>query len=138
MVVSPSRWNKLKQCWLLEDDRKTRRLANPRPKRPAFRFSARMGRPHGGSQLIQQFVHPAMLLLQGHGTMFALPWAQLDLNQVTEQKQMMMSNADNLTPALKLLWGPQARLIPEQSLFIKAIAMLLAKPQGVAQAQSQL
>src|SRR5450631_707279 len=133
MVRSVSRWNKLRHLWLLKDDGKTRRLANDCPHRPAFRFSARFGGPGWSSQLVQQFVDPAAHLLQGHATMFALPWAQLDLNEISGQKQLIMRNGHNQAPALKLLWGAQARLVPQQALFIEAIAMLLTKSQGIAQ-----
>src|SRR5450631_3771926 len=133
MVRSVSRWNKLRHLWLLKDDGKTRRLANDCPHRPAFRFSARFGGPGWSSQLVQQFVDPAAHLLQGHATMFALPWAQLDLNEISGQKQLIMRNGHNQAPALKLLWGAQARLVPQQALFIEAIAMLLTKSQSIPQ-----
>ncbi|MBA2677148.1 MAG: hypothetical protein H0U76_01935, partial [Ktedonobacteraceae bacterium] len=82
---------------------------------------------------MQQFVHPATHLLQGKRTLFALPRTQLDLNQVAGQKQMIMGNGHNLAPALKLLWSAQTRFCPQQRLLIKAIAMLLTKPQRVPQ-----
>ena len=45
---------------------------------------------------------------------------------------MVMSNGDDMAPKLKLLWGVQARLLPQQGLFVKAIAMLLGEAQSIA------
>src|SRR6266516_3296052 len=70
--------------------------------------------PGWGTQTCQQFVHPASHLLWGRLALLVFPWAQFWLNQVAGQHQMVMHNGDHVTPALKLLWGPQTRGFPQQ------------------------
>src|SRR6266516_4794109 len=89
--------------------------------------------PGWGTQTCQQFVHPASHLLWGRLALLVFPWAQFWLNQVAGQHQMVMHNGDHVTPALKLLWGPQTRGFPQQRLFVKAIPMLLPEAQSVSQ-----
>src|SRR6266480_912270 len=70
---------------------------------------------------------------RGRLALLVFPWAQFWLNQVAGQHQMVMHNGDHVTPALKLLWGPQTRGFPQQRLFVKAIPMLLPEAQSVSQ-----
>jgi hypothetical protein len=58
---------------------------------------------------------------------------QFHFNQIASQNQMSVNNGNDLAPALKLLWGAQAWLLPHQRLFVKAIAMFLPEAQHVAQ-----
>src|SRR6266487_5597612 len=126
-------WDQRRQFWRLANDRKPQSLANLDPRTAAFRFSARLWCPGWGPQTCQQFVHPASHLLRGRLALLVFPWAQFWLNQVAGQHQMVMHNGDNMTPALKLLWGPQTRGFPQQRLFVKAIPMLLPEAENIPQ-----
>src|SRR6266487_175730 len=126
-------WDQWRQFWRLANDRKPLCLANLDPRTTAFGFSARLWWSGRGAQTWQQFVHPASHLLRSRQAVLVFPRTQFGFHQIASQHQMIMHHSDNVAPALKLLWGPQARLLPHQCLFVKAIAMLLPKAQHIAQ-----
>ena len=133
MRTSSSRWNKLRQRGRFADDRKPWCLAHLRPCCPAFRFSTRVGWFGRGTQTWQQCVHPASHLLRGRGALLAFPRTPFSFDHIASQHQMIVDTGDDVTPPLKLLWGSQTRCLPQQSLFVKAIAMLLPKTQHIPQ-----
>src|SRR5713226_8808548 len=104
MRASSSRWNKLRQLWRLADDRKALRFASLCSFGPAFRFSTRLG-------------------CLGRGSALSHHW----LDQIASQDQMIVGNGNNVAPALKLRWGAQTSLRPQQRLFVKAVAVFLAE-----------
>src|SRR5581483_4429536 len=120
-----------RQFWGLQSHRKPLCLGNNGPFLPAFRFSARFGWPGWGTQLSQQFVEPAAHLLQGSWTVFAFPRVQDWLYQRGRQHQLVVSHSYHLAPESKGLRSAQTRLLPQQSLFVKTIAMFLPKSQRV-------
>src|ERR1700687_6107400 len=130
----PSRWNKLRQMRRFADDGKTLSLLHFGPNAPAFRFSARLWWLSRGAQTCQQFVHPAPHLLRRSQALFAFPRTQCRLNQVARQNQMIVNDGDDLGPALKLFWGAQTRLFPQECLFVKTVAVLLSATASISQA----
>src|SRR5216683_33104 len=134
MSAMPSRWNKLGQLRCFTDDRKALSLLDLCAFFAAFRFSARLWSPGRGTQTCQQFVHPAPHLLRGWLALLAFPRTQFHFDQVAGQHQMVVCNGDNVTPTLKLLWGPQTWGFPQQRLFVKTVAMLLPKATNISQA----
>ncbi len=124
------------QCghfWGLFDDRKALRLADFGSLCPPRRFSAWLWGASRRPQLWQQFAHRPMHLLRGRRPMPTFPRAQLGFHQIAGQNQMIVGNGHQMRPALKLLRSPQTRLVPEQGLLLKALAMLMAEPQYVPQ-----
>ena len=87
-----------------------------------------------GSPSRQQCVQPAAHLLRGTGTLLVFPRTQLGLDQIACQHQMIVSNGHQVAPALKLLGGTHTRLVPQQRLFRKAIALFLAEAPPIARA----
>src|SRR2546422_697733 len=98
-----------------------------RSHRSTGRFSAGLGWLSRGAQCGKKWSHGSTNLLRGHWTRRMLPGQALGWEQGTGEDQQIMDNGHNLRPALKLLRGAQARLVPQQSLFLKAITMLHAK-----------
>src|ERR1700757_4379229 len=131
--ADPSRWNKLRQYRLLPNDRMALSFANLGPLDPAFGFSTRLGCLCRRAQLWQQFAEPAPHLLRAWHTMLVFPRTQLRFHQITCQPQMIVSNGHHLRPPLELFWSTQTWLVPQQGLFVKAIAMLLPEAQNVSQ-----
>src|SRR5438132_7149714 len=91
---------------------------------PSGRFSAGLDPLCRRSQHANNSPHRPAHLLQGDRTMAALPRQPHGLYQRTSQHQLIVDDGHDLRPALKLLWGPQARLPPQQVLLVKAIAVL--------------
>src|SRR6266704_2248622 len=90
------------------------------------RFSAGLGWLSRGAQSRKKWSHGSTNLLRGHWTRRRLPVQALGWEQGTGEDQQIMDNGHNLRPTLKLLRGAQARLVPQQGLFLKAIAMFHA------------
>src|SRR5712692_8386839 len=109
------------------------RTVDQRPFLPSGRFSAWFGRLSRGSQLRHNYGHRAAKLLWTGRTRDRFPGTQFCLNLWARQHQVVMHDSDNLTPALKLLWGAQSGLCPQQSLLFEAIAMFLPVAPPVAQ-----
>src|SRR5260370_32605562 len=127
-----SLWDQFGQFWLLPNRRKAWCFVNLRPFGPARRFSAGLWGACRGTQWWQQCVHPALHLLRGTRTSLVFPRAQFCFNQIAGQHQEIVNNGHDVGPALKLLWGPQPRLIPQQRLLLKAIAMFLTETAHIA------
>src|SRR6266487_2973026 len=126
-------WDQRRQFWRLVNDRKPLGLANLRPLHSSRRFSARLWGSGRCPQLRQQFVHPSTHLLRRELAMLVFPQTQLSYSQTTCQNQKIMRNGNDEAPTLELFWGTQTRLIPKQCLFVKAIAMFLAKAMDISQ-----
>src|SRR5450631_3589985 len=133
MRVEWSRRNNWRQFWPLADDWNPRCLANGCPDAAAFRFSARFGGMGRSSQTWQQFVDPVSHLLGRRRALRAFPWTALRFHHIACQHQMIVDHRDDVAPSLKLLRSSQAWLLPQESLFVKAIAVLLPKAQGISQ-----
>src|SRR5260221_10063020 len=131
--VRRSLWSRLRQNGGLANDGKARGLANLRSFDATRRFSARFGWASRSAQSRQQWGHGASHLLRRTRTSLVFPRAHLGLDQIMCQHQMIVSNGDDVAPALKLFGGAQTRLVPEQRLLLKATAMLLTETQGIAQ-----
>src|SRR6476660_8840520 len=119
--------------WRLVNDRKAFRLVDLGSFGSPRRFSSGLWGACRRAQLWQQFVHPATYLLWGGDPVRVLPRVKLRFYQLTCQNQVIEHKSDDLAPALKLLWSAQARLGPQQGLFLEAISMFLAKATDVAQ-----
>src|SRR5438067_5082234 len=98
-----------------------------RAHRSTGRFSAWLGRPSRSAQCRQKWSHRSTNLLWGHRTGRSLPGLALGWEQRTSEHQQIVHNGHDLRPALKLLRRAQARLVPQQGLFLKTIAMFHAK-----------
>src|SRR5450631_3471400 len=133
MPVVLSQRNNWRQFWPLADDWKTRRLVYLCPFAAAFRFSARLGWTGRGSQTWQQFVDRVSHLLGSRWALRTFPRTALGFHQIACQHQMVVHHRDHVAPSLKLLRGPQAGLLPQEGLLVKAIAVLLPKSQGISQ-----
>src|SRR5713101_5449666 len=92
---------------------------------PARRFSACFGRVGGCAQGSNNSGHGPADLLRGGRTLIRFPRQVQCLNQRTGQHQLVLHGSHQQGPALKLLGGAQARLIPQQGLFLEAIAMFV-------------
>src|SRR5438876_3994807 len=132
-LVRRSPWNRLRQSWGLANNRKAWCLANLCPFGPALRFCAGFGWAGWGPQSRQECVQPASHLLRGARTLLVFPGTQLGLDQIACQHQVIVDNGHDVAPTLQLLRSAQTRLVPEQRLFLKAIAMFLAETQSIAQ-----
>ncbi len=78
-----------------------------------------------------KFQHPAPHLLWSRGALCVFPRAELRGNQIAGQDQVIVNDSHQMRPALELGWGTQARFVPEQRLFVKAITVLLTKTQDI-------
>src|SRR5579884_3388602 len=113
------------------DDREARSLANLSAFGPPGRFSARLGSASRGPQGGKKFRHAPPHLLRGDGARGALPGLTTGLDQGASQQQVIVGNRHNLGPAFKLLWGSQARCVPQQVLFLKAITVFDTKAAAI-------
>src|SRR6266853_5838205 len=89
--------------------------------------------PSRGTQLDQKCWHGSANLRQGHHRAPMFPRAVHAFKQRTRRHQLVVRTRHHLCPAFGLLRSPQARLIPQEHLFVQPEAMLL----GVAQAISR-
>src|SRR3989440_12672779 len=96
---------------------------------PSWRFSTQLWRSSRRPQLVQKGGHSPSHLRQRRSLGACLPRSIAPLHQRASQHQQIVSAGDYVRPALRPLRGTQPWHIPEQLLFVKAIAMLM----GVAQ-----
>src|SRR5438105_14556221 len=82
-------------------------------------FSTWLGRSSWGPQLSQKGRHSPTNLWQGDHRAAMLPGAVHAFDQRTSQHQLIMDTGHHLGEAVGLLWGAQARLIPEQHLLVQ-------------------
>jgi hypothetical protein len=94
-------------------------------------FSAWLRGSSRGTQLEQKRWHSEASLRQGQHRAARLPRAVHCLNQRTSQHQLVVHTGHHLRPAFRLLGGAQARLIPQEHLFVQSVAMLLGGAQAI-------
>ena len=94
---------------------------------PSRRFSTQLWRSSRRPQLVQKGGHSPSHLRQCPNRGACLPRSIATLHQRTSQHQEIVSTGDYVRPAFSPLRGTQPWHIPEQLLFIKAIAMLGAQ-----------
>ena len=98
---------------------------------PSWRFSARLDWASGYPQGAKNFRQSASHLLRRGRTRRAFPGLCHRGNHRACQSQEILHHGHDLGPALKLCGCTQAWVIPQQSLFLKAIAMLNAVAAGI-------
>ena len=98
------------------------------------RFSTWLWRSRRGAQLLQKGGHRPSHLRQRRHRGVGLPRSRAPLHQRTSQHQQIVRTSDYLRPAFGALRGAQPWLIPEQLLFVKAIAMLMRVTQAIGRA----
>src|SRR6266566_3225941 len=98
------------------------------------RFSAWLWWSRRRPQLRQKGGHGSTSLCQRQNRVARFPRSIDARDQGTGQNQLVMGARDDLCPALRLRWGAQTWLIPQQHLLVQPIAMLLrvAQPIGWA------
>src|SRR5712691_4271210 len=96
------------------------------------RFSAWFRGFGRGPQLCHNSGHSPAHLLGRRLSTGALPRPKFSLPHLASQDQLVLHDGDHLAPALKLLWGAQARAAPQQGLLLEAVAMFLRVASFVA------
>ena len=94
---------------------------------PSRCFSTQLWRSSRRPQLVQKGGHSPSHLRQRPNRAACLPRSIAPLHQRTSQHQQIVRTGDNVCPALGALRATEPWLIPEQLLFVKAIAMLGAQ-----------
>src|SRR6266699_3981609 len=98
---------------------------------PSRRFCTLLRRSSRGAQLLQKGGHGPSHLRQRRQRGVGLPRSIAPLHQRTSQHQQIVRTGDNVCPALGALRATEPWLIPEQLLFVKAIAMLMRVTQAI-------
>src|SRR6266566_1230948 len=98
------------------------------------RFSAWLWWSRRRPQLRQKGGHGSTSLCQRQNRVARFPRSIDARDQGTGQNQLVMGARDDLCPALRLLWGAQTWLIPQQHLLVQPIAMLLRVAQPIGRA----
>src|SRR5205807_2174885 len=98
---------------------------------PSRRFSSLLRRSSRGAQLVQKGGHRPSHLRQRRNRGAGLPRPIAPLQQRTSQHQQIVCAGHDVRPAFGSLRGTQPWLIPEQLLFVKAIAMLMRVAQAI-------
>src|SRR2546423_12615845 len=101
---------------------------------PSRRFSPQLWRSSRRAQLLQKGGHRPSYLRQRRHRGVGLPRSIAPLQQRTSQHQQIVRTSDNVCPALGALRATEPWLIPEQLLFVKAIAMLMRVTQAIGRA----
>ncbi|HYB00161.1 MAG TPA: hypothetical protein VED37_08075 [Ktedonobacteraceae bacterium] len=101
---------------------------------PSRRFSTQLWRSSRCAQLVQKSGHRPSHLPQRRNRGAGLPRSVAPLQQRTSQHQQIVRAGDDVCPALRPLRGTQPWLIPEQFLFVKAIAVLMRVAQAIGRA----
>src|SRR5258708_1303595 len=101
---------------------------------PSRCFSTQLWRSSRRPQLVQKGGQSPSHLRQRRSLGACLPRSIAPLHQRTSQHQQIVSAGDELRPAFRALWGTQPWHIPEQLLFVKAIAMLMRVAQPIRRA----
>src|SRR5437588_4267444 len=102
---------------------------------PSRRFSPQLWRSSRRAQLMQKGGHRPSYLRQRRHRGVGLPRSIAPLHQRTSQHQQIVRTSDNVCPALGALRATEPWLIPEQLLFVKAIAMLMRVTQAIGRAE---
>src|SRR5437588_5291213 len=116
------------------NDRMTRPGLGMKAFGPSRRFSSLLWRSSRGAQLAQKGGHGPSHLCQRWHRGAGVPRSVAPLHQRTSQHQQIVRTGDDVRPALGPLRGAQPWLIPEQLLFVKAIAMLMRVTQAIRRA----
>src|SRR5712691_5199434 len=98
------------------------------------RFTAWLWWSRRSTQLRQKGWHDSTSLGQRQNRLARFPRSIDARDQGTGQDQLVMGARDDLGPALRLLWGAQTWLIPEQHLLVQPIAMLVRVTQAIGRA----
>src|SRR5947209_3029934 len=98
---------------------------------PSRRFSTQLRRSSRRAQLVQKGGQSPSHLRQRRKRGACLPRSIATLHQRTSQHQEIVSAGDDVRPAFRPLRGTQPWHIPEQLLFVKAIAMLMRVAQAI-------
>src|SRR2546421_12490836 len=98
---------------------------------PSRRFPSLLRWSSSGPQLLQKGVHRPSHLRQRRNRGAGLPRPIAPLQQRTSQHQQIVCAGHDLRPAFGALRGTQPWHIPEQLLFVKAIAMLMGVTQAI-------
>ena len=101
---------------------------------PSRRFSPQLWRSSRRAQLLQKGGHRPSHLRQRPNRGARLPRAIAPLHQRTGQHQQIMRAGHDVRPAFGALRATQPWLIPEQLLFVKAIAMFMRVAQAIGRA----
>ena len=101
---------------------------------PSRRFSTQLWRSSRCPQLGQKGRHRPSYLRQCPNRDACLPRSIATFHHRTSQHQEIVSTGDDVRPAFRPLRGTQPWHIPEQLLFIKAIAMLMRVAQPIRRA----
>src|SRR5437763_8255469 len=101
---------------------------------PSRRFSTQLWRSSRRAQLLQKGGHRPSHLCQRRCLVARLPRSRAPLQQRTSQHQQMVCAGDDVRPAFRALRGTEPWHIPEQLLFVKAIAMLMRVAQAIRRA----
>src|SRR5437588_1867759 len=101
---------------------------------PSRRFSPQLWRSSRRAQLMQKGGHRPSYLRQRRHRGVGLPRTIEPLHQRTSQHPQIVRTSDNVCPALGALRATEPWLIPEQLLFVKAIAMLMGVTQAIGRA----
>src|SRR2546421_9382439 len=101
---------------------------------PTRCFSTQLWRSSRRPQLVQKGGQSPSHLRQRRSLGACLPWSIAPLHQRASQHQQIVSAGDYVRPAFGALRGTQPWHIPEQLLFVKAIAMLMGVAQAIRRA----
>src|SRR5205085_2413793 len=101
---------------------------------PSRRFSPQLWRSSRCPQLVQKGGQSPSHLRQRRSLGAGLPRSIAPLHQRASQHQQIVSAGDYVRPAFRPLRGTQPWHIPEQLLFVKAIAMLMGVAQAIRRA----
>src|SRR3989440_1335452 len=101
---------------------------------PSRRLSTQWWRSSRRPQLGQKGGQSPSHLRQRRKRAACLPGSIAPLHQRTSQHQQIVSAGDDVRPAFRALWGTQPWHMPEQLLFVKAIAMLMRVAQAIRRA----
>src|SRR5712692_2685794 len=101
---------------------------------PSRRFSSLLRCSSRGAQLLQKGGHGPSYLRQRRHRGACLPRPIAPLQQRTSQHQQIVCAGDDLRPAFGALRATEPWLIPEQLLFVKAIAVLMRVAQAIGRA----
>src|SRR5438874_5727564 len=101
---------------------------------PSRRLSTQCGRSTSRAQLVQKGGQSPSHLRQRRSLGAGLPRSIAPLHQRTSQHQQIVSAGDDVRPAFSPVRGTEPWPIPEQLLFVKAIAMLMRVAQAIRRA----
>src|SRR5437588_1946676 len=101
---------------------------------PSRRFSTQLWRSSRRAQLVQKGGQSPSHLRQRRSLGAGLPRSIAPLRQRTSQHQQIVSAGDDVRPAFGPLRRAQPWLIPQQLLFVKAIAMFMRVTQAIGRA----